>query len=424
MVKPLYALVDCNNFYVSCERLFRPDLRQRPVVVLSNNDGCIVSRSNEAKALGIAMGVPLFQIQDAIRSHGIEVFSSNYALYADLSDRVMNTLAAEVPAIERYSIDESFLDISGLQQNGQDLQAWALHLKARVLQYTGIPVSIGLAPSKTLAKLANWASKRWPQTGGVVDLRDPIRQRKLLALAPVEQVWGIGRRLSRRLHLLGIERASDLASYDQRLLQRSFNSVLQRTARELAGEACFPLEDGPERKKMIASTRSFSTRIYQQNGLAEAITLYTSRAAEKLRAQQSLCRVLHLFIRTGAYDGDQAQRQQITLELPYPSADTRDLVQLALQGLRQIYRPGIGYAKAGVILMELIEPGQYTPDLFQPQPRRGSDELMAVMDRINQYQGRGSIRLGRLPANPAWRMRQAFKSPAYTTQWKDLPRAT
>lgn len=423
MGKPLYALVDCNNFYVSCERLFRPDLRQRPVVVLSNNDGCVVSRSNEAKALGIAMGVPLFQIQDAIRKHDIEVFSSNYALYADLSDRVMNTLAAAVPAIERYSIDESFLDISGLGEEN-DLQHWAVELKAQVLQHTGIPVSIGLAPSKTLAKLANWASKRWPQTGGVVDLRDPVRQRKLLALAPVEQVWGVGRRLSQRLRLLGIEYASDLASYDQRLLKRSFNSVLQRTARELAGEACFPLEEGPERKKMIASTRSFSSRIYQQHSLAEAITLYTSRAAEKLRAQQSLCRVLHLFIRSGVYDGAQAQRQQITLELPYPTADTRDLVQLALRGLAQIYQPGIGYAKAGVILMELIEPGQYTPDLFKPQPRRGSDELMAVMDRINQYQGRGSIRLGRLPANPAWRMRQAFKSPAYTTQWKDLPRVT
>ncbi|PKM31170.1 MAG: DNA polymerase V subunit UmuC [Gammaproteobacteria bacterium HGW-Gammaproteobacteria-11] len=421
MPAPRFALVDCNNFYVSCERLFRPDLRGLPIVVLSNNDGCVVSRSNEAKALGVKMGVPFFEIRELIERHGIEVFSSNYALYANISDRVMSRLAEQVPAIECYSIDEAFLDLSGLPL---DLQNFGQKVRDDIGRCVGMPVCVGIAPSKTLAKLANWAAKKWIKTGGVLDLGDPQRRDKLLALAPVSEVWGVGRRLSARLALMGIHSARDLACYDFKMLRKAFSVNLERTARELKGESCFGLEHSPEPKQMIASTRSFSQRLFAQHDLAEALTLYTSRAAEKLRAQHSLCRVVHLYIRTGVYTtGSQAHRYQATITLPYPSADSRDLVKAALQGLESIYRPGPAYAKAGIMLMDLIQPGQYTPDLFQPAPRPGSDAVMQVMDQINRHQGRGSIRIGRLRATPDWSMKREHMSPGFTSRWEDLPKA-
>lgn len=417
----MYALVDCNNFYVSCERLFRPDLHTRPVLVLSNNDGCVVSRSLEAKRLGVKIAVPFFQIQDLVSQHDISVFSSNYALYGDISERVMRTLEALAPRVERYSIDEAFLDLTG---QGLELEPFGQHLRQRIQRDIGMSVGVGIAPSKTLAKLANWAAKRWPEkTQGVVELSDPQRRDKLLAYTDVHEVWGVGRRLAIRLNSLGIRKAIDLAQADHKLLRKNFSVVLERTARELCGEPCFGFDDSPEPKKMIASTRSFRHRVHDLASLAQAVTLHVSQAAEKLRAQRSLCGAVHVYIRPGAYASDgHSARCAGTIALLSPSDDTRDLQAVAQQVLRKHYREGPGYAKAGVVLMDLVKREQFTPDLFSPPPRRGSEALMQTLDAINQRQGRGSIRLGRLPANPIWAMRRDHKSPGYTTRWEELPK--
>ena len=413
-----FALVDCNNFYVSCERLFRPELRGRPVVVLSNNDGCAVSRSNEAKALGIKMGAPYFELRDLETREGLIACSSNYALYADLSSRVMRTVASMTPRIEVYSIDEAFADLQGVQG---DLEQLGREIRARILRDVGIPVGVGIAPTKTLAKLANWAAKKWPATGGVVDLRDPARQRRLLALAEVGQVWGVGRRISAHLGEMGVTTAAQLSQFDLKTLRRRFSVNLERTARELAGERCFELGDSPEPKKMIACTRSFGQRKFALMELQEAVTGYVTRAAEKLRGQQQLCQALQVFVRSSPFDerGEHYSRS-VLVQLPFPTCDTRDLVAGALEGLAGIYRHGPAYAKAGVILMDFVQPGRYTPDLFAPAPRPGSDRLMAVMDAINAKQGRGTIRLARLAADQGFSMKRERLSPKFTTAWGEL----
>lgn len=416
----MFALVDCNNFYVSCERLFRPELRGRPVVVLSNNDGCAVSRSNEAKALGIKMGQPFHELRDLVAREGLIACSSNYALYADLSGRVMRTLRTMAPRVEVYSIDEGFLDLQGMQG---DLEQLGREMRTRVLREVGIPVGVGIAPTKTLAKLANWGAKKWPATGGVVDLRDPARQRRLLALAEVGEVWGIGRRISARLNVMDVATALQLADYDRKTLRSIFNVNVERTARELAGERCFELEDGPAPKQMIACTRSFGERKYTLQELQEAVTGYAARAGEKLRAQRQLCQALQVFIRSSPFDqrGEPYSRA-VCVPLPYPSADTRDLVAAALAGLQAIYRQGPAYAKAGVVLMDFVEPGRFTPDLFAPAPRPGSDRLMAVVDAINARQGRGTIRPARLAADLGFSMKRERLSPRFTTSWSELLR--
>lgn len=413
-----FALVDCNNFYVSCERLFRPELRGRPVVVLSNNDGCAVSRSNEAKALGIKMGTPYFELRDLETREGLIACSSNYALYADLSSRVMRTVASMTPRIEVYSIDEAFADLQGVQG---DLEQLGRGIRARILRDVGMPVGVGIAPTKTLAKLANWAAKKWPATGGVVDLRDPVRQRRLLALAEVGQVWGVGRRISAHLGEMGVTTAAQLSQFDLKTIRRRFSVNLERTARELNGERCFELGESPDPKKMIACTRSFGQRKFALVELQEAVTGYVTRAAEKLRGQQQLCQALQVFVRSSPFDerGEHYSRS-VLVQLPFPTCDTRDLVAGALEGLAGIYRPGPAYAKAGVILMDFVERGRFTPDLFAPAPRHGSDRLMAVVDAINAKQGRGTIRPARLAADQGFSMKRERLSPKFTTDWGEL----
>lgn len=416
----MFALVDCNNFYVSCERLFRPELRGLPVVCLSNNDGCVVARSNEAKALGIKMGQPFFQVRHHVLEDGLEICSSNYALYADLSSRVMRTLQTMAPRMECYSIDEGFLDLRGMPI--KDMETFGRTIRARILKEVGIPVGVGIAPTKTLAKLANWAAKKWKATGGVVDLRDPARQRRLLTRpeTTVDEVWGIGRRLTERLGHMGIKQAVQLADYDRKTLRRMFNVNVERTARELAGEMCFGLDDTPEPKKMIACTRSFGERICTLSGLEESVATYAGRAAEKLRAQRQFCQHLQVFIRTSAFAAGQSYSRSATVPLNPPTADTRDLTMAALAGLRSIYIEGPEYAKAGVILMDFVEAGQHTPDLFAPAPRPNSDRLMGVMDAINRSQGRGTIRLARTAAPAQWAMKREHLSPRFTTSWAEL----
>lgn len=416
----MFALVDGKNFYVSVECLFRPSLIGKPVVVLSGNDGCVVSRSDEAKLLGIKMGQPFFQLREHVNRHGLVMCSSNFSLYADMSQRVATILRDTATRAEQYSIDESFLCWDGVDS---DLDAYGRRVRARVLKETGLQVGVGIGPTKTLAKAASFASKKWPKTGGVVDLSDPARQRRLLSQPEltVDEVWGIGPRNSERLKEMGISLAIQLADYDHKTLRRMFSVNVERTARELCGERCFELEEGPEPKQMIACTRSFGERVYELPPLAEAVASYAGRAAEKLRAQRQFCQVVQVYIRTGAFTtGAEHYSRTATVPLPYPSSDTRDIIAAAQAGLRAIYIPGPAYAKAGVILMEFVGAGEHTADLFAPVPRPNSERLMAVVDAINRREGRNTIRTARTVGEKTWSMKRDRLSQRFTTSWSEL----
>ncbi|WP_312478587.1 Y-family DNA polymerase [Stutzerimonas nitrititolerans] len=418
MVNRVYALIDCNSFYCSCERITQPELKRKPVVVLSNNDGCVIARTSEVKALGIPMGAPYHKVRKILRQHGVVVRSSNYTLYADISNRVMTVLADMVPTIEVYSIDEAWADLTGLDA---DLTAYGLHIRARLLQWVGMPVGVGISTTKTLAKLANWAAKKWPATGGVVDLTSTERQSKLLRIAPVDEVWGIGSRTAVKLKVMGIRTAWDLAYYDAATLRKLFGVTVERTARELRGVACIGFKEGPPPKQAICSSKMFGKKLEKLEPIREAMATYVSRAAEKLRAQQSLCGALQVSIQTQLHNPKLPRyANAITVSLQAPTDDTRDLVAQALPALESIYRPGFAYAKCAVLLLDLSQRGEVTSDLFAPAPRTGSERLMSVMDAINRREGRGAVRLGSVPIAPDWGMRRDMKSQCYTTRWDEL----
>jgi len=418
----VFALVDCNNFYASCEKLFRPDLRHAPVVVLSNNDGCVVARSKEARALGIRMGVPVHKIQEQIQQQGIQVFSSNYALYGDISNRVMQTLEALAPAVEVYSIDEAFLDLTGVA-NAMELTEFGLQVRTTVQQHIGMSVCVGMAPSKTLAKLANHAAKQYPATLGVVDLTNPARQKKLLGLIPVNEVWGVGRKLSARLNAIGITTALQLAEQNPKDIRRNFSVVLERTVRELNGESCLALEDITPTKQQILCSRSFGQRVTRYTELHEAISSYVARAAEKLRHEQQQCQFISIYIRTGLFNlSDPRYSNSASLRLDYPTDDTRLLLQASGRLLQTIWKDGYRYAKAGITLSDFYDRGVAQPDLFTQQViSPSSARLMQVVDRINQQQ-RGEVFFASQGAGKAWAMNRNHLSPGYTTDWKQLPR--
>ncbi|WP_345865494.1 translesion error-prone DNA polymerase V subunit UmuC [Shewanella algae] len=419
---PVFALVDCNNFYASCEKLFRPDLKDTPVVVLSNNDGCVVARSREAKLLGIKMGVPVFQIKAEMQRHGILAFSSNYALYADLSSRVMRTLEEMAPRVEVYSIDEAFLDLTGIE-SAISLVEFGQQVRERIGHWIGITVCVGIAPTKTLAKLANHAAKKYPATQGVVDLTNPDRQRRLLALVPVDDVWGVGRRLSKRLNTLGITTALDLANASPRAIRDQFSVVLERTVRELNGESCIELEEIPPTKKQIVCSRSFGVKVTQFELLREAVCEYATRATEKLRKEQQQAKVLTVFIRTSPFKDNEPQySNSASGELLIPSCDTRDFIELASHLLKRIWKDGFRYAKAGVMLSDFYDPGMFQPGLFDDvSTRSNSQQLMSVLDTINQS-GAGKVFFAGQGTKKDWSMKREHLSPAYTTRWDQLPR--
>lgn len=413
-----FALVDCNNFYASCEKLFRPDLKHVPVVCLSNNDGCIVSRSAEAKALGFKMATPYFQVKDKIRRHGVQVFSSNYALYANLSQRVMHSLEHLAPRVEVYSIDEAFLDLSGMQALAS-LTEFGQQLKQTVSQWTGIEVCVGIANTKTLAKLANHAAKRYPATGGVVDLSARQRQLRLLQLVPVGEVWGVGHKTATQLNAMGIATALDLARARPKILRQRFSVTLERTIAELNGESCLALEDIAAARQQIISSRSFGSKVTRLSQMRQAICDYTARVAEKLRQQQQAAMQITVFIRTGAQDCQYSN--SASSRLAVASSDTRVLVQQAMQLLQQIWRDGYSYAKGGVMLADLRPADALQPDLFAaPQQQRASTALMQTIDAINNS-GKGRIFLAGQGVQQEWSMRRQFLSPAYTTKWQDIP---
>lgn len=419
---PVFALVDCNNFYASCEKLFRPDLKDTPVVVLSNNDGCVVARSREAKLLGIKMGVPVFQIKAEMQRHGILAFSSNYALYADLSSRVMRTLEEMAPRVEVYSIDEAFLDLTGIE-SAISLVEFGQQVRERIGHWIGITVCVGIAPTKTLAKLANHAAKKYPATQGVVDLTNPDRQRRLLALVPVDDVWGVGRRLSKRLNALGIATALDLANASPRAIRDQFSVVLERTIRELNGESCIELEEIPPTKKQIVCSRSFGAKVTHFELLREAVCEYATRATEKLRKEQQQAKVLTVFIRTSPFKDNEPQySNSASGELLIPSCDTRDFIELANHLLKRIWKDGFRYAKAGVMLSDFYDPGMFQPGLFDDvSTRSNSQQLMSVLDTINQS-GAGKVFFTGQGTKKDWSMKREYLSPAYTTRWDQLPR--
>ncbi|MGZ9211156.1 MAG: Y-family DNA polymerase [Candidatus Binatia bacterium] len=383
---PLLALVDCNNFYVSCERMFRPDLIGKPVAVLSNNDGCIVARSQEVKDLGIKMGVPVFQVQNLIRRHKIQLFSSNYTLYADMSARVMSILEEFTPSLEVYSIDESFLDLTGICSH--DPIVYGQRIRKTVYRSTGIPVCVGMGPTKTLAKLANFAAKKWKQSGGVLDLSDPGRREKLMRIVPVGEVWGIGSRTAARLNQLGIVTVWDLASQPVDRIRDQFNVVVARTVMELNGISCLELEEIAPDKKQIVCSRSFSRRLTEYRELAEALAEFCSRAAEKLRYQSSIAGHISVFIRTNPFNPNEPQYQRAAgITLPSATQDTRVIVGAANRLLKELFREGYRYQKCGVQLGQ-IQPTSLPDqmDLFNLVAfgQAGSEKLMQAVDRINR----------------------------------------
>lgn len=418
-----FALVDGNNFYVSCERVFNPKLEGRPVVVLSNNDGCAVSRSNEAKALGVRMGAPWFQMRDLARKHGILALSSNYALYADMSQRMMAVLKQFSPDQEIYSIDECFLELDGFSHFDQ--VAHARQMRRQVRQWIGIPVCVGIAATKTLSKLANHcAKKELVGSAGVCDfgrLSETDRS-SLFARIEVGEIWGVGPQLSRQLSARGIKTVEALRRAEPKALRREFSVTMERIIAELNGEACVDLEEVVPVKQQIISSRSFGRYVTDLASLEEAVASYVAIAAAKLRQQGSIAGRVQVFIRTSPFRQDLPQHAQaVTIPLPTPSDDTLLLTRAALWGLRRIYRPGFEYQKAGVMLMHLLPVTVRQPDIFHVA--RNNDALMQVMDRINATWGRGTLKSAAEGIAKPWGMKRERMSPCWTTNWEELPRA-
>lgn len=415
------ALVDCNNFYVSCERLFQPGLEGKPVVVLSNNDGCVVSRSQEVKDLGVKMGAPWFQLKEIARQHGIIAFSSNYTLYADLSNRVMSLLSRFSPDQEVYSIDESFLDLTGILTPHAD---YGQQMRGAIRQCTGIPVCVGIAPSKTLSKLANHVAKKQPGYRGVCNFNDlPERELDaLLAGIAASEVWGIGRRLTEKLRDMNIHTALDLKRAPPKQIRAGFGVVVERTVAELNGNACLTLEDVTPPRQQIICSRSFGTPISSLTDLEQAVIAYASRAAEKLRRQHSVAGGIQVFIRTNPHKAREPQHQQaVLMPLPAPTDDTRLLCHAALCGLRQIHQCGYRYQKAGVMLTEIIPSAARPRSLFEDAAaQHRSQALMSALDLINRRMGSSTVQLLGEGLRKHWAMRRENVSRRCTTEWSEL----
>ncbi|HEY9069670.1 MAG TPA: Y-family DNA polymerase [Candidatus Ozemobacteraceae bacterium] len=430
MERRAIALIDANNFYVSCERVFRPDLENRPVVVLSNNDGCVVSRSAEAKAAGVPMGAPWHQQAVLAREHDIIALSSNYALYADMSNRFMRLLARFSPQQEIYSIDECFLDL-GCPATSPDGEATRqgreiVHL---IRRQVGLPVCVGIGPTKTLAKLANRIAKKNPEWQGVCDLGplpDDARD-ALMAKMPVDDIWGVGYRFAIRLLALGIRTALDLRRADQGRIRAKFGVVLARTLVELNGIPCLGLEEIASPKKQIISSRSFGIPLVGREAIEEAVVAYVTRAAEKLRRQASRAGLITVFLLTNRFHENEEQYQASeTVALTEATDDTRRLIGGAVGALKRIYRAGFRYHKAGVVLGEISTGAVLQPPLFGDDTghdRERARTLMTTVDGINAAFGRGTVRFLGEGTNQPWKLRAQFRSPRYTTRLSDIPTA-
>lgn len=415
----MYALIDCNNFYASCERLFRPDLKHVPIVVLSNNDGCVIARSNEAKALGVAMGEPFFKIKELCQKNKIQAFSSNYTLYGDLSQRVMSTIEEMWPHLEVYSIDEAFLDLSSLPS--KELIPFCESLQRKILKHTGIPTSIGIGKTKTLAKAANHVCKKI--------LKIPVYQinsDKILKEIEIQDVWGVGRQWSKKLIKQGIITAFDLTCCDPHQIKHRFNIVLMRTTLELQGVSCGGLIE-PEAKQSIMSSKSFGNMQSKFESVLSSISSHCARAVEKMRHQHLKAERIYVFVHTNRFREDLAQHfQSIEIKFINSTDDLRVITAFAKHALKQIFKPGYYYKKAGVCLLGLIPKDYKQADLFHQLTDyeiEKNEQVMAVFDAINKKYGRSTIHLAIEGNSKHWAMRAQLKSPAYTTRWSDLPSA-
>ncbi|GHE20134.1 Y-family DNA polymerase [Halomonas urumqiensis] len=421
----MIGLVDCNNFYVSCERVFQPRLVGVPVGVMSNNDGCVIARSNELKALGVEMGTPAFELQHLVRQGQVHLLSSNYELYGDMSARVREVLEEFSAGVEPYSIDEMFVSFDGFDAATTLALSRTLHHKVR--QFTGIPVCVGVAPTRTLAKLANRAAKKIPAYGGTCVLHaDSTESRELLQRIELGDVWGVGRRLVERLAVQGIETAWDLRQADPKAIRRRFSVTLERTVRELQGTPCIELNDADRPRDRIMTSRSFGRLTGEPGEIQAAIRQHAQRSAEKLRAQDSHARAVYVFLKTNRHRLDLPQYSPSAIvELPEPTNDSRQILHAASQALYAIYRPGYRFMKAGVMLLDLVDANRQQLSLLDTPERASqrdkSHQLMAALDEINQKMGRGTVTLGRPTPGAAWHLRCAHRTPRWTTRWNELP---
>lgn len=420
--KPLIALVDCNNFYASCERVFDPLLEGRPVVILSSNDGCVIARSNEAKALGIPMGAPAFEYAHLFKKHGIAVFSSNFALYGDLSNRVMCTLAQFTDDLEIYSIDEAFLQLQPPDPVNQ-----AQKIRRLVNRWTGIPVSIGIAPTKTLAKAANRFVKKDPALKGVAMIGSEADQEHFLSLLPVGDIWGIGSRLSDLLKRHGLHTAWDFRNADDVWIRKHMSVVGLRTAWELRGISCLSMHELPSAKKSIMSSRSFEKPITEEADLAEAISAYTARATEKLRSEERLASSIQVFLRTSPFRKDEEfYGNSVQIVLPQPTDYLPSLIHYAKEGLKRIYRPGLNFKKAGILLAGLVSSSSLQPDFFVPQGKclEKQEAVMRLIEAVNHKHGRRILKFAaegvERENRQLWKTKQSRCTSRYTTRWDEL----
>jgi DNA polymerase V len=414
------ALVDCNNFYASCERVFQPRLRGLPVVVLSNNDGCVIARSNEAKALGVAMGAPWHMCKESFGKAGVVVRSSNYTLYGDMSARVMRVLSNFTPNLEIYSIDEAFLSFAGFEAR---CETHARELRRTVQQWTGIPVSVGIAPTKTLAKVANRLAKKDAAADGVLLLLSEQSQRDALGRLELTDLWGIAGRLAERLLAIGITTPLELRDADPRLIRERFSVVLERMVRELRGVACMGLEEvTPDRKSLVAS-RSFGRPVETRHELEQAVSVYTARAAEKMRRQNLATASIAVWVQTNSFKPDERQYSASkAVRLPVATADTGKLIAAATAGLGIIFKQGYRYKKAGVTFLDLVAADRVQGGLFDRPDDARSIRRMCAIDQLNARFGRGTVGFGTAGERHGWKLRREFISPRYTTEWNELLR--
>ena len=416
----MFALVDCNSFYASCERVFRPDLRTKPVVVLSNNDGCVVALTKEAKNLGVKMCDPWFKIEREFKQKGGIAFSSNYELYGDISSRIMSILEELAPKVEVYSIDEAFLDLTGIS-HCMNLEEFGRTCQKQIMQYTGMPVRVGIGPTKTLAKAASYGAKRYPTTQGVLDITDLYRREKLMTLMPVNEIWGVGRRLNKRLISQKVLTTFDLINMNIEQVRKQFSIMLVNTIRELKGESCIPLDSAPSPKKQIVVSRTFSTRVTELDYLEEAVSDYAARAAEKLRKEGKTCKMLSVFIRRNPFRKQDIQHREIrSFSMLYPTNDTRDLIKHAKLLLKDLYKEGFNYNKAGIMLNNFFDETTYQLDLFKKKDRNSKDfKMMALLDQVNKS-SLGQISFLAQGIKKEWSMKRQLQSPRYTTSLKDV----
>lgn len=423
----VFALVDVNNFYVSCERVFQPHLENKPVVVLSNNDGCAVARSNEVKALGVQMGTPWFKLQQLAEEHGILAFSSNYTLYGDMSNRFVSVLRSFSPDLEVYSIDECFIRVESVLRLHDSANALGRAIRHKVKQWVGLPVCVGFGPSKTLAKFANHLAKKHPEFDGVCDLHAMPRaeRERWMSRVPVSEVWGVGRRLADRLGALGVESVLDLRNCAPRAIRAEFGIVLERSCRELRGISCLSLEEVAPAKQQIMVSRSFGHAVADLNELEQALASYVGRAAEKLRKQHSMAATLLVFIHTNPFREDLPQHNaSIPVSLDHPSDDSRVLTRAALFGLKKLFTPGYAYKKAGILLTNLVPRGAQQRSLFNDADRNPKAlAVMTALDEINSRFGRDTLKTAACGTEGTWSMKTERRSARFTTRWSDLPEA-